>query len=229
MLESTVRFEDLRFNLSELYEAMGYGDNTPDPMTIAESVAVIREVRELVQPTFYFFITEGRLDIEKEILTVQETDFQIGKIISRQLRGSEGYAFFAATAGQAFEEYQERLKQEGDMVRIYIADALGSILAEKTADLMEERLEKDLIKKGWKHTNRFSPGYCGWHVSEQQKLFPIFPISNPCGIHLTDSSLMLPIKSVSGVMGLGNNVKKLEYTCGLCTYEQCFRRKKRKH
>ena len=130
---------------------------------------------------------------------------------------------------QAFEEYQERLKKEGDMVKIYIADALGSILAEKTADLMEETLEKELIQKKWKHTNRFSPGYCGWHVSEQQKFFSIFPVFQPCGIRLTASSLMLPIKSVSGIIGLGTDVKKMEYTCGLCTFEQCFRRKKRKH
>ena len=115
------------------------------------------------------------------------------------------------------------------MVKIYIADALGSILAEKTADLMEETLEKELIQKKWKHTNRFSPGYCGWHVSEQQKFFSIFPVFQPCGIRLTASSLMLPIKSVSGIIGLGTDVKKMEYTCGLCTFEQCFRRKKRKH
>lgn len=229
MREYTVRFEDLRFNLTELYEAMGYGDTTPDPMTIAESVSVIREVREWIHPAFSFFITKGTLDNEKETLTIKGTNFQIGKIINRQLRGSEAYAFFTATVGQAFEEYQERLKKEGDMVKIYIADALGSILAEKTADLMEETLEKELIQKKWKHTNRFSPGYCGWHVSEQQKLFSIFPISQPCGIRLTASSLMLPIKSVSGVIGLGTDVRKLEYTCGLCTFDQCFRRKKRKH
>lgn len=229
MLEQTIRFDDLRFSLSELYEAMGYGDSTPDPMTISESVAVIREVRELVRPTFLFFYADGELNLEKEVLTVQGKDFHIGKIISRQLRGSESYAFFAATAGQEFEAYQERLKQEGDIVKIYIADALGSILAEKTADYMEEALEKELIQKNWKHTNRYSPGYCGWHVSEQQNLFSIFPVSEPCGIQLTSSSLMLPIKSVSGVIGLGTDVRKLEYTCGLCNFEQCFRRKQRKH
>ncbi|MEO5098808.1 methionine synthase, partial [Bacteroides thetaiotaomicron] len=38
---------------------------------------------------------------------------------------------------------------------------------------------------------------------------------------------MVPIKSVSGVIGTGTNVRKLEYTCGLCTYENCYR--KRKH
>ncbi len=113
------------------------------------------------------------------------------------------------------------------MVKIYIADAIGSIIAEKTADCMEIALDEYIRNRGWKHTNRFSPGYCGWHVSEQKKLFPLFPSAEPCGIRLTDSSLMLPIKSVSGVIGLGEDVRKLEYTCGLCTYDKCYRRKQR--
>ena len=95
------------------------------------------------------------------------------------------------------------------MVKIYIADSLGSIIAEKTADCMEVALAEYIREKNWKHTNRYSPGYCGWHVSEQQKLFPLFPVAAPCGIRLTDSSLMVPIKSVSGVIGTGTNVRKL--------------------
>jgi anti-sigma F factor antagonist len=114
-----------------------------------------------------------------------------------------------------------------EMVKVYIADAIGSIIAEKTADCMEIALDEYIRDRGWRHTNRFSPGYCGWHVSEQKKLFPLFPSAEPCGIRLTDSSLMLPIKSVSGVIGLGEDVRKLEYTCGLCTYDRCYRRKQR--
>ncbi|MCK7538940.1 MAG: hypothetical protein MZV63_52410 [Marinilabiliales bacterium] len=46
-------------------------------------------------------------------------------------------------------------------------------------------------------TNRFSPGYCGWDVAEQHKLFSFFK-DNFCGITLTESALMNPVKSVSG-------------------------------
>jgi hypothetical protein len=53
------------------------------------------------------------------------------------------------------------------------------------------------------------------------------PDERPCGVTLTDSSLMLPIKSVSGVIGVGPDVKKMDYTCGLCSFADCFRRKKR--
>ena len=141
-----------------------------------------------------------------------------------QLRCAEGYALFIATCGEAFERFLQQLKAEGDMVRVFIADAMGSVIAEKCADEMEKNLQLSIDKLGWKHTNRFSPGYCGWHVSQQQLLFPLFN-GQTCGVTLTDSSLMLPIKSVSGIIGVGEKVRKLDYTCGLCNFEKCYKRK----
>ena len=142
------------------------------------------------------------------------------------MKGSEAYALFIATAGTEYESYLQRLKNEGDMVRVYIADALGSVIAEKTADMLETCLQESINKLGWHHTNRFSPGYCGWHVSQQQLLFPLFQ-GHTCGVRLTDSSLMLPIKSVSGIIGLGKEVRRLDYTCGLCNFEKCYKRKRK--
>lgn len=227
MLEKELSFADLSVPLSELYEAMGYADAVPDEAVEKEVRGVLGRVEAVTSPRFCFFISGGELDESKDSLSVGDTCFSIGKIITRQLRGSESFAFFAATAGTGFERFQHTLQQEGDMVKVYIADAIGSVIAEKTADCMEIALDEYIRDRGWRHTNRFSPGYCGWHVSEQKKLFPLFPSAEPCGIRLTDSSLMLPIKSVSGVIGLGDGVRKLEYTCGLCTYDKCYRRKRR--
>lgn len=227
MFEQELIYQNLQIPSSEIYEAMGYKDSMPDEMVIEEVNALLNRIIPFLRPRFFFFITYGVLDIEQETLTVQDTVFAIGKTIARQLRGSESYAFFAATAGIEFEEFQHILQQENDMVKVYLADSLGSIIAEKAADYMEKELAEYIKEKGWKHTNRYSPGYCGWHVSEQQKLFSLFPVASPCGIQLTDSSLMIPIKSVSGVIGVGSSVRKLEYTCGLCTYENCFRKRKR--
>lgn len=227
MLEQKLTYQDLQIPSSEIYEAMGYKDSTPDAMVIEETDALLKRITPLLRPRFFFFLTDGRVDTEKETLIVQDTVLSIGKTIARQLRGAEAFAFFAATAGSEFEAFQHTLRQENDLVKVYIADSLGSIIAEKTADCMEVALASFIEKKNWKHTNRYSPGYCGWHVSEQQKLFSLFPVASPCGIQLTDSSLMIPIKSVSGVIGVGSEVRKLDYTCGLCTYENCFRKRKR--
>lgn len=252
MPEQILTYNDLSIPSSEIYEAMGYKEAIPDPMVIEEVDALVNRIAPLLRPRFFFFLTNGVLDIEKETLTIpntiqnstQHTVLSIGKTIARQLRGSEAFVFFAASAGSEFEAFQHLLQAENDMVKVYIADSLGSVIAEKTADSMEKALEAYLEThletyletyleekrkesgEGWKHTNRYSPGYCGWHVSEQQKLFSLFPVSSPCGIQLTDSSLMIPIKSVSGVIGVGTKVRKLEYTCGLCTYENCFRKRR---
>ena len=214
MTEKILTYHDLMITPGDVYEQMGYHDTEPDADTKAELTQIINEVSQWLHPQFSYFV-----------VSVQPT-FDMGNIILRQLRGSEAYALFICTAGVAYEAYQQRLKEQGDMVRVFIADALGSVIAEKCADQMEKALQESIDKLGWKHTNRFSPGYCGWHVSQQQLLFPLFQ-GHTCGVTLTDSSLMLPIKSVSGIIGLGTSVRKLDYTCGLCDFKQCYKRKKK--
>ena len=214
MTEKTLDYDALRVTPTDLYEQMGYHDVLPDEATQRETEAVVRDVRQWLRPRFCYFVKR------------QLPAFDMGNIILRQLRGSEAYAFFICTSGVAFQEFQQRLMDEGDMVRVFIADALGSVIAEKCADLMEQSLQESIDKLGWHHTNRFSPGYCGWHVSQQQQLFPLFE-GHTCGVRLNDSSLMLPIKSVSGVIGVGPNVRHLDYTCGLCNFEKCYKRKVR--
>ena len=214
MTEKTLSFEELGITAADVYEQMGYHDAQPDKATQQETAMILKEVSQWLSPQFSYFVVN------------KQPDFEMGSIILRQLRGSEAYALFVCTSSLEFETYQQRLKEQGDMVRVFIADALGSVIAEKCADQMEKALQESIDKLGWMHTNRFSPGYCGWHVSQQQLLFPLFQ-GHTCGVKLTDSSLMIPIKSVSGIIGLGEKVRKLEYTCGLCDFKQCYKRKKK--
>ena len=212
MTEKTLSFDRLGITPADVYAQMGYHGEQPDAATQGETAAVLGDVRPWLSPRFCFFVTR------------ELPAFHLGDIIGRQLRGAEGYACFIATAGRSFHEYQQRLKHQGDLVRVFIADALGSVIAEKCADQMEQCLQESIDKLGWQHTNRFSPGYCGWHVAEQQLLFPLFQ-GHTAGVTLTDSSMMLPIKSVSGIIGVGREVRHLDYTCGLCSFEKCYLRK----
>lgn len=228
MFEKQLTYDDLDITDKELFVQMGYGDNIPGADIMEEIEKMKDTVRRILHPKFCFVISkEGSLDVKEKTLEVYGRIFQVGRIITAQLRGSEAYAFFVATSGVEFERFQRDLEKEGDMLRVFIADSMGSVIAEKTADIMERWLQIYINAKGWKHTNRFSPGYCGWHVSQQQMLFSLLGVKEPCGVHLTDSSLMIPIKSVSGIMGLGPKVRKLEYTCGLCDYSKCYKRRLR--
>ena len=212
MTQKTLDFDALQITPVDIYEQMGYHGEEPDEATRKEVQAVLEEVRPWLLPQFCYLVVK------------EQPAFDMGKIIMRQLRGSEAYALFICTSGTEYEAYLQRLKDNGDMVRVFIADALGSVIAEHCADQMEISVQESIDKLGWRHTNRFSPGYCGWHVSQQQLLFPLFG-GQACGVSLTESSLMVPIKSVSGIIGLGEKVRKLDYTCGLCDFKQCYKRK----
>ena len=214
MTEKTLTYDDLQITPADIYEQMGYHSAAPDGATQEETLHIINKVRAWLRPQFCYRVVQ------------QLPAFCMGRIIERQLQGSEAFALFIATSGREYEAFQQQLKEQGDMVRVFIADALGSVIAEKCADRMEEALQESIDKLGWQHTNRFSPGYCGWHVSQQQLLFAQFD-GQTCGVTLNDSSLMLPIKSVSGLVGIGQHVRRLDYTCGLCDFQQCYKRKRR--
>ena len=211
MTEKKLTYNALQIATTDIFDQMGYHGTQPDEAIRHETQAIIDDVRQWLHPRFCYVIVR------------QLPAFNMGKIIQHQLQGSEAYACFIATCGTEYEAYQNRMKLQDDLVRLYIAEALGSVIAEKCADRMEEHLQRNIDKLGWHHTNRYSPGYCGWSVSEQQLLFPLFN-GNTCGVRLTDSSLMLPIKSVSGIIGVGKDVRKLDYTCRLCNQANCFRR-----
>lgn len=211
MIERTLTYGELGLSTDEILSSI-----PSDAAMRQEVLSLIDEIQGFLHARFAFVTTD----------TQPLLRFHPGKIITHQLKGSEALCWFVATAGQEFEDFQHRLMQEDDMVRVYLANEIGSIIAEKTADRMEDLLQEQLTPKGLYRTNRYSPGYCGWHVKEQPILFELFrpkdSVHNcnvtptPCDIHLTDSCLMIPIKSVSGVIGIGHNVRRRDYTCNLC-------------
>ncbi len=222
MIERTLTYDELGLSIDEILTSI-----PSDAAMRQEVLSLIDEIQGFLHAKFAFVTT----DIQPVLR------FHPGKIITNQLKGSEALCWFVATAGQEFEAFQHRLTQEDDMVRVYLANEIGSIIAEKTADRMEDLLQEQLTPKGLYRTNRYSPGYCGWKVSEQPILFELFrpkvsaQNSNvpptPCDIHLTDSCLMIPIKSVSGVIGIGHNVRRRDYTCNLCGLSASCKRGKK--
>ena len=59
---------------------------------------------------------------------------------------------------------------------------------------------------------------------EQKQLFSLLPNTMDF-ISLTKSCLMLPIKSVSGIIGVGKEVRKTGYSCDICSNKACIYRK----
>ena len=158
-------------------------------------------------------------------LDISNVSFNIGKIIYGQIKKSDSVALFVCTAGEKIGIRSRNAMKEGDLLEGYIYDVIGSEAVEAVADLMQDDMEAEMTLSGIKITNRFSPGYCGWDVAEQHKLFSLMT-DNHCGIRLNPSALMDPVKSVSGIIGIGENVKRQPYTCKLCDMKDCIYRRK---
>jgi hypothetical protein len=206
---------------------MGYQHGTaPEPVT-----DLVREVTDELLPlrdikAEYRIFNEIEFFTESKSLQVEGTLFNIRPIIYRQIREADEVALFICTAGHAVGEMSRQSMKSGDMLRGYIYDVIGSEVVENAADRMQEELKKEMAVRGMNITNRFSPGYCGWDVVEQHKLFGFFK-DNYCGITLTASALMDPVKSVSGIIGIGRNVKYAPYQCKLCDDKNCIYRNRK--
>lgn len=139
-----------------------------------------------------------------------EADTPVGDIIPR----ADYLALFAVTLGPRISvEIGERFRAN-DLALASMLDSVASAAADRTADILQDRYEKSLrrhmgetIAKSLQPKNslrvlRYSPGYCGWHISGQGKLFDYLRTER-IGLSLRTSFLMNPLKSISGVLVAG--------------------------
>jgi hypothetical protein len=112
---------------------------------------------------------------------------------------------FALTLGDAVSRRIERLFAGGDPALGHTLDSAASVMAESLADRLQTDFEERLCSADSAFpaaVMRYSPGYCGWHLTGQRRLFSTLDPS-PIGVAINEHCLMSPIKSISGVMLAG--------------------------
>jgi hypothetical protein len=225
LFEYSLSFEELGLTERHLETGMGYRS--------AEAPPEIREMmREVLDGAGENAGIQGGLvlleglsaDSDHAGMLLGGRRLSTGPVIAEQLRGAESAAVFLCTAGPRLEAWSRRLIQEGDFARGYMVDAAASEAVEAAVDKIQNHLAETVLPGGARITNRFSPGYCGWPVSDQHGLFSLLP-EGFCGVTLTASSLMVPIKSVSGLVGIGPSAEFNPYPCRQCPMKDCFKRR----
>lgn len=164
------------------------------------------------------------VSVKQGVLRCDDTVFQLGRQVAGYVKEATQAAFFLCTAGEEFTRMTNRLNEQGDIMEAYILDAIGSLTVEKAMDKIQQQLKTEMAAKGLKISNRYSPGYCNWPLSDQKPLFELIG-NHPTGIQLSDSCLMTPRKSVSGIIGIGANLKHHEYGCTICNNTTCIYRR----
>jgi hypothetical protein len=227
MENKTYKFDfiDLHLKRADIETVLGYeeGDNREIVSDLIDELLLEAQKITNIKAQYSLFQSVQFLP-ETRSVEISGNNFTVEKIVFGQLRKSEAIAVFLCTAGAEIGIRSRTLMQERDFLKGYIYDIIGSEIVEAAADLMQADLEDSMSGLGYKITNRYSPGYCGWDVAEQHRLFQLIP-DNYCEIHLTGSALMDPVKSISGFIGVGKNVKNNPYICRMCKQDDCVYRR----
>jgi hypothetical protein len=203
------------------------GDHTPDRIIrllegamqcageLAKPVAIMEEItRNDFQAVF-----EGDGD--------NEQDAPLASIYTQ----ADNLALYAATIGDRLSEEITNLFASNDFARGYMLDSVASEAADMASFILENIFARQLVDKGFDPEKdvvlAYSPGYCGWHITAQKKLFEYLE-PHRIGISLNSSCLMTPLKSVSGVLVSGareiHHFDPAFSFCSSCTNAVCRKR-----
>ena len=222
----SMSFDELSIRPADVLSTVGYEPERVPPF-----------LQELIQDVFaeassrcaiqggYKLYTGVRISDSREFIHVDNREFTTHKIIAAQLKHARQAAVFACTAGNGLEIWSRALMRGDDPAKGYLVDMLASLVVEAAMDRIHDHLEADFKVQELRVTNRFSPGYCGWPLTDAHQLFSMLP-PGFCDISLNDSAFMTPAKSICGIIGIGPDVKRSAYTCGFCDREDCVYRNK---
>lgn len=225
--ELKVDIKELDIDMNEIVLMLGYSKkNIP-----AYFLEIINDILNTL-PQYcdikagYKICTLRQSDSDRYKLIIDDIIFNTHSIVTSQMKDSDAAIIFLCTIGDGLEKWSKQKMNEGDPFLAFLIDTIASVVVESAANYIHDYVKVEMEKMSLKITNRYSPGYCKWAVSEQQLLFSLLP-KGFCGVQLSDSSLMLPIKSISGVIGVGKNVMYNDYLCDVCGVKDCTIRQKR--
>lgn len=108
---------------------------------------------------------------------------------------------FVLTMGSDLSTRIPELFKQSNFALGAMLDSVASMAAEQTVAVLEEQIGQAYCLAG-DAALAYSPGYCGWHLSGQKRLFK-FLQPDAIGVTINNSYLMSPVKSVSGVVITG--------------------------
>jgi len=209
-----------------IFKEIGYSSNLNIPEKIhdlfEESLKIFQEISNPVGIYSEFSKANFQEVFSGEGNNSAETPL---KIIYQR---ADYLTLFAITLGKKVSEKIRELFKKNDFALGHLLDCIASLAADNAVRKMEELAAKETNNQGENYlTLAYSPGYCGWHISGQKKLFE-FLHPEKIGITLNDSFLMIPLKSVSGVLISGKSeIHKFKNNfsfCSLCKIKSCLER-----
>jgi hypothetical protein len=202
----------------------------PALVTIADKVLTIG--LSLIHPVVLYqkyrvsSLIHERLELSGENPDLNK-HFLSGSLIVQHLANAQTIFVMLCTIGKELENYVSRLIQTDPLSGLAL-DSVGSAAAEMLAIQACNQFEKLALADGMQTTLPLNPGMIGWPVSQgQPQIFSLLD-SQEINVSINTDCMMTPRKSLSLVLGVGENVSASVRACdycslnGICKYQNHY-------
>ena len=187
----------LKINPQEVLLYLGWKGGLPDERLQGDICRSAEAVRKSAQPRVIwrrFHIEDGN-HISGTSLTLEGSD------ILKHLEDCSEAILMAATLGPNVENVLMRT-QVLDMAQALIMDSCASTAIENVCDNLESELRTEIEKEGLYLTDRFSPGYGDFPITQQRCFCEVLNTQRRIGLAVSASGIMIPRKSVTAILGI---------------------------
>ena len=203
----------LVFPTESIRRYLGYGERSIPLFLQTKVEPLVHVARKLIQPKAVW-----------EIYARDELEEREVKSLPEPIQSAEFFAFALCTVGERIEGGIETLNAEGKMVEGLILDALGSAAVSELAETVASEIRQWARERGYGVSRAFGPGAGAgdWPLANQRLVFGRLP-AGELGVTLTDDLLMKPRKSLTFVVGIGENVMRAShlFSCAGCPRADC--------
>lgn len=180
----------------------------------------IESTKEIINPRFIyrkykikkskFSNSKGKVYLEGANLILQSDD------VYDLFIDCDECILMSATLGLEIEREIRKLTYT-DLTRGVITDACSTTAIEEVCDIVQDSIEKELIKNNKYITYRYSPGYGDLSIEKNVDINNILNSQKEIGLTVTNSGIMIPRKSVVALIGISNKeINKSKKSCENC-------------
>jgi hypothetical protein len=219
-----IRDWDLQLDIDQVLRGQGADAGViraRSPALVRAAEWALAEGLPLIQPV----VQARELGVEKvthEKLKLEGGAVLSGPLIIQHLAGAQRIVVMLCTIGPQLEAVVSELIQSEAVLGLAL-DGVGTAAVETLATQASSRYEERARTLGWQTTIPLSPGMVGWGVDPgQSQVFALLDASQ-VGVRLTSSYMMSPNKSLTLVVGMGENLITQGRTCDYCSLKETCR------
>jgi hypothetical protein len=144
-----------------------------------------------------------------------------GPLVTQQLGGAQRVVAAVCTIGPELESTSASIFSEDPLYALAL-DGLGNAAVESLAQQVCGQIAEQVKQEGLQASTPLSPGTPEWPVEVGQP--QIFALLDPtkAGVNLTSGGMMMPKKSVSFVVGIGQEMSQASM-CTVCSLQNTCR------